>query len=201
VTNANPWGLYQGHPSFVLGFHGTERETVEQLVTQDTEHLDKSVGKYEWLGHGIYFWENDPLRGLEWAEDGNAKAKIKEPDVVGAIIDLGLCLDLTTRTGLAEVTAAYEYLKNTYAAEGLALPTNHLGQDKVKRELDCEVVQALHLYRADQGQLPYDTIRAPFPEDDPLYDGAGFKRRNHIQIAVINPECIKGYFRPIQAKK
>ncbi len=196
----NPWRLYQGHPSFVLGFHGTEQSLIAKLVSQRTKHLQKSAGRTEWLGHGIYFWENDPQRGLEWAEDGNAKEEIKNPGVVGAIIDLGLCLDLTTRPGIAEVTAAYEYLKNSYLAEGLDLPTNHFGKDKVKRELDCEVIQALHLYRKDNGQPTYDTVRALFPEDAPLYDGAGFKLRNHIQIAVINPDCIKGYFRPIQIK-
>lgn len=197
----NPWNLYQGHPSFVLGFHGTEKKLISQLVSQRTKHLKKSEGQNEWLGHGIYFWENDPQRGLEWAEDGNAKKKIETPDVVGAIIDLGLCLDLTTRTGLEEVAAAYNLLKATHSADGRILPTNHLGPDKVKRELDCEVIQALHLYRKDQGQPHYDTVRAPFPEDEPLYNGAGFKRRNHIQIAVINPDCIKGYFRPIKIKK
>lgn len=58
-------------------------------------------------GWGIYFWENDPARGLEWAASGKKNGKIKRPDVVGAIIDLGLCLDLTTRTGLEEVQLAY----------------------------------------------------------------------------------------------
>ena len=29
-----------------------------------------------------------------------------------------------------------------------------------------------------------------------LLPGAGFKERNHIQISVRNPNCIKGYFLP-----
>ena len=57
----------------------------------------------------------------------------------------------------------------------------------------------LHLYR-EQHKLPsYDTVRAPFPEDLPLFEGAGFRRRNHVQIAVRNEACIKGYFRPLKA--
>lgn len=197
----NPWRLYQGHPSFILGFHGTENRVVSRLVSQRTKHLKKSDGLNEWLGHGIYFWENDPLRGLEWAMDGNAKKEIETPGVVGAIIDLGFCLDLTTRTGLDEVEKAYATLKDTYAQSGIEMPTNKGGTEKLKRELDCEVIQALHLYRRQANQPPYDTVRAPFPEDATLYDGAGFRRKNHIQIAVINQDCIKGYFHPIQKIK
>lgn len=76
---ANPWALYQRSPSFVLGFHGTEKTLVDKVVSGKTAHLKKSEGKYEWLGHGIYFWENDPQRGLEWAKSGNTKKKSKIP--------------------------------------------------------------------------------------------------------------------------
>jgi hypothetical protein len=193
----NPWALYQRHPAFVLGFHGTEKSTVETVVSSKTTHLKKSEGKFEWLGHGVYFWENDPQRGLEWAQSGNAKKKIEQPAVVGAIIDLGHCLDLTTRIGLDEVKEAYSTVRDAYAAADLVLPANTGGKDHFKRELDCQVIQALHLYRKDKGLPSYDTIRAPFLEDEELYEGAGFRQRNHIQIAVIDTNCIKGYFHPI----
>lgn len=196
----NPWTLYQSHPAFVLGFHGTEKEIVEHLISGGTDHLKKSEGKFEWLGHGIYFWENDPQRGLEWAQNGNPKSKIKNPDVVGAILDLGLCLDLTTRTGLDEVEQAYKTLESAYAKAGVELPINDGGEDRFKRELDCQVIQALHNFRVDREQPPYDSVRAPFREDKELYVGAGFHRRNHVQIAIVNPDCIKGYFRPIRKR-
>lgn len=195
---ANPWSLYQAQPSFVLGFHGTEESVVQEVVSSKKSHLKKSAGRFEWLGHGIYFWENDPQRGLEWAETGNPKKPIAAPAVVGAIIDLGRCLDLTTRTGLDEVKAAYELLASSYKALSRELPVNSGGIDQFKRELDCQVIQALHRYRHDNAQPPYDSVRSPFPEDTPLYTGAGFRLKNHVQIAVLNPDCIKGYFHPIQ---
>lgn len=192
------WARYQRHTSFILGFHGTERATVDKVVTRVTRHLNKSEGRFEWLGHGIYFWENDPQRALEWAESGNPKRPIGDPDVVGSVIDLGLCLDLTTRTALEEVRSAYDLLKQLYDTDGKKLPENHLGQDKVKRELDCQVIQLLHNYRELRDLSPYDSVRAPFLEKNLLYAGAEFRAGNHIQICVIKPEnCIKGYFRPI----
>ena len=35
-----------------------------------------------------------------------------------------------------------------------------------------------------------------FWEGEELYPNAGFKSQNHIQIAVLNPDCIKGIFLP-----
>ncbi|MDY0046037.1 MAG: hypothetical protein RBS10_01335 [Thauera propionica] len=192
------WTLYQRRPGLVLGFHGTEKKTVTQVVGQRSRtHLTASKGTNEWLGHGIYFWENDPQRALEWAENGNAKKKIQEPDVVGAVLDLGLCLDLTTRTGLEEVAEAHRTLSEMYETARLEMPRNRGGRDRLNRELDCQVIQALHDYRTQRGLTPYDSVRSPFPEADELYEGAGFRAQNHIQIAIINPACIKGYFRPL----
>ena len=104
----NPWSLYQRQPAFVLGFHGTDRSVVNGTVSRAIKHLDKSEDTTEWLGHGFHFWENDPARALEWARTGKTKGRIEASDAVGAVIDLGFCLDLTTMTGLAEVTTAFE---------------------------------------------------------------------------------------------
>lgn len=130
--------------------------------------------------------------------NGNSKKKYKDPGVVGAVIDLGHCLDLTTRIGLDEICAAYELLRDSYKESGYSLPQNDGGDDLFRRELDCQVIQALHQFREDQGLLPYDSVRAPFLEDKPLYEGAGFRLKNHIQIAVRKIDCIKGYFYPIK---
>lgn len=196
----NLWALYQRQPSFVLGFHGTDASVVDKVVARKIKHLHKSEDTTEWLGHGVYFWENDPARAFEWAKKGKTKGAITTPDAVGAVIDLGFCLDLTTMTGLQEVEAAYTILCNIYEQAGLALPQNTVGSDKVRRELDCAVIQALHSARAQRGLEQYDSVRAPFPEDKPLFDASGFRKRNHIQICIIKPEkCIKGYFKPIKA--
>lgn len=198
----NPWALYQRQPAFVLGFHGTDGSIVTRTTAGRIRHLAKSEGTTEWLGHGVYFWENDPERALDWACNGKTKGKIKTPDAVGAVIDLGFCLDLTTMSGLSEVKAAYEMLRIVCRDAGVALPTNAVGPDRVKRELDCAVIQALHQYRRAQGLEAYDSVRAPFPEDKHLFDDSGFRARNHIQICVVRPEkCIKGYFRPIKLSK
>jgi hypothetical protein len=36
-----------------------------------------------------------------------------------------------------------------------------------------------------------------FIEGGVVYDGAGFHEKTHVQIAIRNPEMIKGYFHPL----
>jgi hypothetical protein len=133
----------------VLGFHGTDWAVVDVVVSNPSKGLKKSESKTEWLGHGVYFWENDPARAMDWAANGKTRGKVIEPSAVGAIIDLGYCLDLTTITGLEEVRQAFEGLSSVYEQLGLEPPQNSGGRDRVRRELDCAVVQALHQYRVD----------------------------------------------------
>ena len=49
--------------------------------------------------------------------------------------------------------------------------------------------------KANQG-TPYDSVRAMVVEGEPLYAGAGFHAKSHIQICVRDERCIKGFFRP-----
>ena len=57
--------------------------------------------------------------------------------------------------------------------------------------------QFLHHLRDAERLQPYDSVYGVFEEegDLPVYPGAGFKRKTHVQIAVVNPACIAGYFR------
>ncbi len=195
-SSVTKWAAYQSPPAFVLGFHGTDSLTVQEVINQKSRHLKASKKKFDWLGHGAYFWENDPERAMEWA-----RAKhIPNPDILGGVIDLGLCLDLTTRIGCKEVAAAFRRLKKSFALSNKALAKNTVGKDKLRRELDCQVITFLHKDREEAGLPPYDSIRAAFPESEALYPGAGFSAKGHIQICVRSAKkCVKGYFKPIQS--
>lgn len=46
---------YQAYPGLVLGFHGTDKKTAESVLAGKAE-LEPSANQYDWLGHGIYFW-------------------------------------------------------------------------------------------------------------------------------------------------
>lgn len=184
----------------MLGYHGCEKELGMSAIQGNTDLL-ASEGKYDWLGTGIYFWEGDPRRANEWAEQKRAFGKYKEPFVIGAVIDLRNCLDLTVREDLELVRKAYLVFRKKHEDGGLPLPQNTSAPrdgspDKVLRYLDCAVIDYLHSLIREQGEPPYDTVRALFAEGEFLYEGGGFREKNHSQIAVRNHDCIRGFFIP-----
>ncbi len=180
--------------SFVLGYHGCDRRVAEKILSG--VEFSPSQNDYDWLGPGIYFWEANPVRGLEFARELKGLSqgpKIAEPAVVGAVIDLGLCLDLTTAAGVQHVRSAHRRLVEITDKAGFLLPTN--SSDLLRRNLDCAVIRLLHGVREQAGEPAIDTVRGVFLEGAPIYDGSGFYAKTHIQISVRNPECIKGVFR------
>ena len=192
--------IYEYQPSFILGFHGCDKEVGESILSGAKKHLKPSEKKWDWLGHGIYFWEGNLARAWEWAADREKEGKIKTPFVLGAIIDLRHCLDLFDLSAMQQVQWAYRATCATVRLSGEELPKN-VGKtpDKAGRGLDCMVLNNLHKIREETKQIAYDSVRGPFLEGEPIYDTAGFRSHSHIQICVRSTDCIKGYFRPISA--
>jgi len=199
--SSNPWALYDTQPAFVLGFHGCDQDVGEAILRGEKPHLAPSTNEYDWLGHGIYFWEANPQRAHEFALEGTngkvTKGKIKRPFVLGAVIDLGLCLNLVNSASFTQLADAHELLKAKQSVDKMPMPSN--GKDHRTRALDCAVFETLHHFRASaDGYSTYKTVRGVFWEGNAVYDGTRFLDKNHIQICVRDPECIMGYFRPIK---
>lgn len=104
----------------------------EQLVRrslQGKKTLIPSANSYDWLGSGVYFWENTPERALDWAKKcfqypNLSRGRIKKPFVIGAVIEPGLCLDLTDMGKMKVLQMAYDFVKESLAHEGKTLPQN-----------------------------------------------------------------------------
>jgi hypothetical protein len=187
--------------SFVLGYHGCDRKVAERVLS-GRQTLTLSHNDYDWLGDGIYFWEHNARRAYDYAAElrdrpRNREHHVREPAVVGAIIDLGLCLNLLDSRFIDLVRAAYDGLKRVSRDAGTQMPRNSVGPDLLVRKLDCAVIRFLHATREAEDKEPFDTVRAAFLEGERLYRNSGFTAQNHIQLCVRNTACIKGYFRPI----
>jgi hypothetical protein len=196
--------LNDASTSFVLGYHGCDQALAERIFAGKAS-LKPSHNDYDWLGDGIYFWEHNARRAYEFAVElskqrRGGKSKVKQPAVVGAIIDLAFCLNLLDSRYIEMVRLAHENLLAFHEAANTPLPTNTVGRDLLKRDLDCAVLRTLHRTREETDERPFDTVRAAFVEGAQLYPGAGFAAKNHIQICVREPRCIKGYFRPLNEK-
>ena len=191
-------------PSFIIGYHGCDKDVAEDVLSGKIP-LKVSKNQHDWLGSGIYFWENNPRRAYQWAKEhvGKTTANVKNPYAIGAIINPGYCLDLTEASSLEIIKDTYKDLKEVYENQGIDLPKNENVKggdtDLLKRNLDCFVINALHDTREIiNNKIPFDSVRSPFFEGQRLYETSGFYEKAHIQICVRNSSSIIGYFRVIE---
>lgn len=192
--------MYSTRPNLILGFHGCEKTERDKLISDPT-YIRTSNESFDWLGHGMYFWENNPDRALLWAQQKKSAGKLKEPSVVGAILDLGRCFDLMDSGNISLLKGCYDLFVAESESLEKPIPKNEnhpkeTGNEKSLRFLDCAVIEYTHIFLAGKDIEPYDSLRAIFPEGEPIYPGAGFNQKSHIQICIINPDCIKGFFLP-----
>lgn len=182
--------------SFVLGYHGCDLATVRKIVS-GLDELKPSTNEYDWLGGGLYFWEDSYARALQWAEAeaGKRDGKIKIPAVLGAIIDLGNCLNLIDAEHLSLVKTAHQAYLEFCRVAGLK-PAQNRGMELKARFLDKAVFETLHKLREQDEKQSFDSVRAFFVEGEPLYENAGLRSLDHVQICVRNPRQIAGYFLP-----
>lgn len=180
----------------VIAYHGCDAEVAERVLAG--EPFRKSENDYDWLGEGIYFWEYGADRAMKFAYDQMNRGKLSRPCIVGALIQLGNCFDLMDTRFTEELPVAYEMLRSLHEQQGHPLPQNSgTTPDKKLRRLDCAVLN-LYLSALESAAEPirYDTVRCGFVEGDEAFEGSSIKQFSHVQLAVRNPACIVGVFRP-----
>lgn len=187
--------MYSKLPNLVIGFHGCHKDVFTKVISKG-EHLRSSDNSYDWLGNGIYFWEQNYARAYEWAKNryGDNAA------VVGAVIDLGYCLNLTDSSSNEKLQLAYRILKSRCLLLDKELPHNRkskVTKDVLLRDLDCAVIQQIHYYNKSNGLSEFDSVRGIFTEGEAVYEGSAFLEKTHVQLCICNPNCIKGYFSPL----
>jgi hypothetical protein len=52
--------MYSKRPTVIVGFHGCDEKVRDKIVANHSE-MKPSCNKYDWLGNGFYFWENNLL--------------------------------------------------------------------------------------------------------------------------------------------
>lgn len=187
--------MYSKLPNLVLAFHGCNINTFKKVI-YNNEHLHASDNSYDWLGNGIYFWEQNYERAYSWAKNRYDS----DAAVLGAVIDLGFCLNLTDSASNEVLKTGYELLKLRCRLSKIEMPQNiqsKKSNDILLWNLDCAVIQQIHDYNRQARIQDFDSVRGIFTEGNPVYDGAAILEKTHIQLCICNPNCIKGYFSPL----
>ncbi|HWK04737.1 MAG TPA: hypothetical protein VNS58_13950 [Puia sp.] len=203
--------MYDMKPNLTIGFHGCERSVRDKLLMNPNDYRI-SQKPYDWLGHGLYFWENNYDRALEWATEKKNRGGITEPAVIGAMLSLGYCCDFLDKRYIKLLAYYFNNMKSKYELFGEELPKNKdlkhdNHKDKILRNLDCAAIEFMHaetLYQvkndiAMKGYSNYktfDSTRGVFTEGGPAFEGAGLFEKSHIQICIRSPNCIQGFFMP-----
>jgi len=179
----------------VVGYHGCSEAFARRLLVgkKPIRLWRPSRNDWDWLGHGVYFWEHAPERALRWARE-RYRTRRQRPAVVGAYIQLGRCFDLLNESITSLLGQTHMQLARAFAQADRSLPENR-GREGKFRELDCMVINTC-IDDLRRSGSEYDTVRGAFLEGAPVYPGAGFSRESHIQVAVRNSSCILGVFQP-----
>jgi hypothetical protein len=183
----------------VVAYHGCDHGVRDQVI-QSSKPLAPSANDYDWLGHGIYFWEHGPERAWAWAENQAKRGRIRKPAVLGALLHLGQCFDLLDSRYTELLATTFEDFKASLDRSGIKLPLNQpLGPDdpdRILRKLDCAAINWTIEEMEKSSSVRFHSVRCVFPEGEPVFPESGIHRRSHIQIAVRDPACIIGYFLP-----
>lgn len=157
-------------PYMYIGYHGTSRDSAEKIRLTG---FRPSVREEDWLGSGVYFFENDFLLAKAWC------SKVKKYGTNWAILRCKICadtvLDLLTEEGYEAFRAMAHKIKDRYHKLPGGGPRRNI--NKIVVDLICNVE-------------PVDVIRGAF-------DASGRKappRTNvlpvQVQLCVRNTDCI-----------
>lgn len=200
MNNTKEHLLYSSLPNIIIGFHGCDKKVFDKILYEH-KPFKPSINDYDWLGNGMYFWEHNLERAWEWAKSGmtNPELHIDTPAVIGAVIDLGFCLNLLDSNNIQILKNQYQIFETKMSIADIPIKRNKNAKgnkDLLLRYLDCAVIEDLHEERERNNEIPYDSVRGVFFEGNPIYETSGFMEQSHIQICVRNPNCIKGFFAP-----
>lgn len=159
-----------------LGYHATDKNSAESIIR--TKRYNFSNDDEDWLGKGVYFFENNITHALYWCTKYKCFPvwSILESHIEGDKI-----IDLDDPDTFEEFYKTYMEIKDRYKKRRDGRP---------RKILDAVVLDIMHIKK------PYDLVRGIF-RGVPGYDlrNRSFERvrvfPHHIQLCVKNRDCIK----------
>lgn len=102
-------------PLRVLGYHGTSREKALEIIDRG---FNLSTNDYDWLGTGVYFFQDAPVRALAWAKERYPDS----PAVIKSELVLENCIDLLDIAWNPVIRETYEMFVLEYQKANQPLP-------------------------------------------------------------------------------
>jgi hypothetical protein len=156
----------------LLGHHGTSTQRAERILA---EGFAASQNSYDWLGDGAYFWQDAPLRAMEWAR----RTFGADACVIEATIEVRDFVNLLDVEWMSWLTEIYDEYLNHLKITGQLLPT----QSEMAHRLDRAVINFGVTVLEDAG-LPVRGVIGAFREGRPVFTNSALYSHSHVQIAV-----------------
>ena len=162
----------------VRGHHGTSATAATSILR---EGFRASRNAYDWLGDGVYFFQDAPARAQEWA------TTLHGPDaaVIESSIRLANCMDLLDISWAQFLADSYNSFLRALKQTG-----RRLVQTTGAHRLDRAVINYAVGVLGEQG-IQIRAVRAAFSEGRPVFPGSALYDRAHVQIAVRDTSLIE----------
>lgn len=158
-------------PNMLHGYHGTSLQCANVIVAEKRFH--PSTKSSEWMGDGIYFFENDKQEALNW---GKYKIRSCNPVAIECTIRSHKLLDMFVKENQLNIAKLIEAIANKYKDEN--------------REPEILDALVINMVCAETG---YDVVRGPFKLKSQIFERLkDFTRftRQHVQLCVRTNNCI-----------
>lgn len=163
----------------VNGYHGTTRASGQVILRQG---FRASSNDYDWLGDGVYFFQDAPARARQWAVSQHGT----EAAVVRSVIGLEDCMDLVDVSWAKVLPEMYNAFLGQLKRANLPIPQQSSGAHRLDRAVINYAVGLL----AEQGVV-VRCVRGAFAEGSPVFPGSAIFDRAHVQIAVRDTSLIE----------
>lgn len=181
--------IFADYHRTIIGYHGTRREKTLAIVS-GREAFSPSRKAYDWLGHGIYFWEYALQQAWAWARRHYPGEEIA---VVASMIRLGNCLDLLDPHNASDLVVLQQnFVKDTETA-GKPVPRNF----NSRKFLDCAVMEYAYRMYEQSRQERVESSRAVYvpsgsEKQSRLWKSSWLCHDTHVQLCIRNEACILG---------
>ncbi len=188
VRSCNAWcyGSINGMSEtiWVYGYHGTSMERALAIVEAG---FKPSNNEYDWLGRGIYFWQDAPKRAWQWAQSNYPD----NPAVVKSRLKLDpSCLDLLDIGYSPLLRTMYNGFISSYQKQNLSLPQHNPDRSKAHR-LDCLFFNYVVSTFNNTSDKRIISVRSAFVEGDRIFPTSAIYDLTHVQIAILDSNLIE----------
>jgi hypothetical protein len=156
----------------LIGHHGTSRQVAGTVLSKG---FRASQNPHDWLGDGVYFWQDAPLRAMEWA----LRTFADDAVVIEARIEVREFINLLDVEWMSWLTDVHDQYLDELKKSGRPLPVQ---TDRAHR-LDREVINFGISILEGSGITVRGVIGA-FREGRPVFANSALYSQSHVQISV-----------------